>query len=136
MDYEEFLNHKDDYIDGLFFDSLSNKQKPKAKKMDYTPYIPELKHARNDLWLEISKPPEERRGAEDRVNSPKHYTYGKAEAIDVIEAAIDGAPSQAAGFNHGQVLKYLLRLWKKDNSSEDAQKAEWYLKRLIKELEE
>ena len=72
--------------------------------------------------------------ANDPVNSPSHYTKGKAEAIDVIEDAIADAPSNKAGFLQGQVLKYLLRLWHKNNSTEDAKKAEWYLKRLIDEL--
>ena len=71
---------------------------------------------------------------DDRVNSPSHYTYGNTEAIDVIEEAIQDAPSVKAGMLQAQVLKYLLRLWHKDNPSEDAKKAEWYLKRLISSL--
>ena len=70
----------------------------------------------------------------DPVNSPSHYTKGKVDAIDVIEDAIKDAPNTKAGFLQGQVLKYLLRLWYKSNSVEDAKKAEWYLKRLIDEL--
>lgn len=71
---------------------------------------------------------------DDRVNSPSHYTYGKTEAIDVIEEAIQEAPSVKAGMLQAQVLKYLLRLWHKDNPSEDAKKAQWYLKRLVDSL--
>ena len=71
---------------------------------------------------------------DDRVNSPSHYTYGNTEAIDVIEEAIQDAPSVKAGMLQAQVLKYLLRLWHKDNPVEDAKKAEWYLKRLISSL--
>ena len=71
---------------------------------------------------------------DDRVNSPSHYTYGNTEAIDVIEEAISEAPSVKAGMLQAQVLKYLLRLWHKDNPVEDAKKAEWYLKRLIDSL--
>ena len=67
----------------------------------------------------------------DRVNSPSHYTSGKTEAIDVIEDAIKSAPDPERGFLQGQVLKYLLRLWLKDDPMEDAQKARWYLDRLI-----
>ena len=70
----------------------------------------------------------------DVVNSPSHYTQGTQEAIDIIEEAIDAAPSVQAGFLQAQVLKYLLRLWHKDNPSQDAKKAEWYLKRLIDSL--
>ena len=71
----------------------------------------------------------------DRVNSPSHYTSGKVEAIDVIEDAITEAPNVQAGFLQGQVLKYLLRLWHKIDAKEDAEKARWYLDRLIKSLE-
>ena len=67
----------------------------------------------------------------DRVHSPSHYTAGKTEAIDIIEDAIKSAPNVESGFLQGQVLKYLLRMWLKDNPMEDAKKAQWYLTRLI-----
>lgn len=67
----------------------------------------------------------------DAVNSPTHYTQGSQEAIDIIEEAIDSAPSVRAGMLQAQVLKYLLRLWHKDNPRQDAEKARWYLNRLI-----
>jgi hypothetical protein len=35
----------------------------------------------------------------------------------------------------GQALKYLLRLWCKGNSLEDAKKCRWYIDRLIGKLE-
>lgn len=72
---------------------------------------------------------------EDRVNSPSHYTQGKVEAIEIIEDAIRDAPSVEAGYSQGQVLKYLLRAWHKDNPLEDIKKARWYLIRLIDSLE-
>ena len=72
----------------------------------------------------------------DRVNSPSHYTNGKVEAIEVIEDAIQGASSINAGMLQAQVLKYLLRLWYKDDPAEDAKKAQWYLNRLVAKLEE
>ena len=50
---------------------------------------------------------------DDRVNSPSHYTRGTQEAIDIIEEAIDAAPSNKLGMLQAQVLKYLLRLWHK-----------------------
>ena len=71
---------------------------------------------------------------DDRVNSPSHYTAGKQEVIDVIEDAIKTAPDNTQGMLQAQVLKYLLRLWLKDNPIEDAKKAEWYLKRLISKM--
>ena len=71
---------------------------------------------------------------EDRVNSPSHYTAGSQEVIDIIEDAIRHAPSSVDGMLQAQVLKYILRLWHKDNTLEDARKARWYLDRLISKL--
>ncbi len=70
----------------------------------------------------------------DMVNSPAHYTAGRYEAIEVIEDAIEAAPSTKQGFLQAQVLKYLLRLWYKSNGKEDAEKAQWYLNRLVDSL--
>ena len=72
----------------------------------------------------------------DMVNSPAHYTRGSQEVIDIIEEAIQDAPDVKAGMLQAQALKYLLRLWLKSNAPQDAQKAQWYLTRLIKHLEE
>lgn len=74
-------------------------------------------------------------GVSDSVNSPAHYTRGKVEAIEVIEDCVQDAPSPVLGVLHGQVIKYLLRLWLKTNPLEDAKKARWYLDRLITTLE-
>ena len=71
----------------------------------------------------------------DSVNSPAHYTRGSQEAIDIIEEAIQDAPSVETGMLQAQVLKYLLRLWLKENPEQDAKKARWYLNRLISKLE-
>ena len=72
----------------------------------------------------------------DMVNSPAHYTRGSQECIDIIEEAIQDAPDVKAGMLQAQALKYMLRLWLKSNAPQDAQKAQWYLTRLIKHLEE
>ena len=72
----------------------------------------------------------------DMVNSPAHYTRGTQEVIDIIEEAIQDAPDVKAGMLQAQTLKYLLRLWLKSNAPQDAQKAQWYLERLIKHLGE
>ena len=71
----------------------------------------------------------------DKVNHPPHYTKGKYEAIDVIEDAVQHAPNAVFGTLQWQTLKYLLRMWNKDNALEDAKKARWYLDRLIDKLE-
>ena len=71
----------------------------------------------------------------DMVNHPDHYTSGRVEAIEVIEDAICHAPTSISGFYQAQVLKYMLRMWHKKNSKEDAQKARWYLNKLIDSLD-
>ena len=70
----------------------------------------------------------------DAVNSPAHYTRGKQEVIDTIEEAIQDAPDTKSGMLQAQVLKYMLRLWLKDAPKQDAEKARWYLNRLIDSL--
>ncbi len=92
------------------------------------------KHSVNDAWLNI-KPWEVEHPFGDMVNSPRHYTSGRFEAIDVIEDAIEEAPSVKLGMLQAQVLKYLLRLWHKIDAKEDAEKARWYLNRLIDSLD-
>ena len=71
---------------------------------------------------------------ENNVEHPFHYTQGTQEAIDIIEDAIAEAPGVKAGFLQAQVLKYMLRLWHKIDAKEDAEKARWYLNRLIDSL--
>jgi len=73
-------------------------------------------------------------GKSDKVNSPAHYTRGSQEAIDIIEEAIQDAPDVKSGMLQAQALKYLLRVWLKDNSKQDLEKARWYLNRLIDSL--
>lgn len=67
----------------------------------------------------------------DMVNHPPHYTYGPAEAIEVIEAAVQQCDDPVSAYLHANALKYLLRLWHKGNPITDAGKAEWYLQRLV-----
>ena len=136
MDYEKFKKEYesfDEYMkqsrkDAIEEFKLDSKKLPKPKLVRL-----ERPHERNDAWLNIDA----FRGSavpDDRVNSPSHYTQGTQEAIDIIEEAIGDAPSVKAGMLQAQVLKYLLRLWYKDNPVEDAKKARWYLNRLIDSL--
>jgi len=71
----------------------------------------------------------------DPVNHPKHYLYGKFEVIDILEEAVALAPDPVKGSLQYQVLKYMLRLWGKENPLQDAKKAQWYLKRLIQNMQ-
>jgi hypothetical protein len=72
----------------------------------------------------------------DPVNHPSHYQYGRFEVIDILEEAVRLAPDPVKGSLQYQVLKYMLRLWGKDNPLQDAKKSRWYLNRLIENMEE
>lgn len=69
----------------------------------------------------------------DMVNHPEHYTAGKVECIEGIEAALEGLQGPEA-YHTGQVIKYIWR-WKRKNGVEDLKKARWYLERLIQQEE-
>lgn len=70
---------------------------------------------------------------QDTINSPSHYTNGKVECIDAIEAATTGLEGIEAVCT-GNAIKYLYR-WKLKNGIEDLNKARWYLDRLIAKVE-
>ena len=65
----------------------------------------------------------------DAVNHPEHYTAGKVECIDALEAAVTGLEGPEAGLTWSS-LKYLWR-WKRKGGVEDLRKARRYLDRLI-----
>ena len=117
MDYYQFLEDFDSY------NEWNNIQKKFQQEEDEL----NMSHQRRQEMLKNIK--------SDRVNSPSHYTSGKQEAIDIIENAIKDAPSAVFGLLQGQVLKYLLRVWLKDNPLEDMKKARWYLDRLIEQYD-
>ena len=71
----------------------------------------------------------------DPVNNTSHYNYGKFEVIDILEQAVSRAPGAVKGSLQYQVLKYMLRLWDKENPLQDAKKSSWYLNRLIEKME-
>jgi hypothetical protein len=72
---------------------------------------------------------------QDLVNHPSHYTAGRIEVIDFIEDCVKQAPDAVVGGLQWQVLKYLSRLWLKDDPALDAGKARFYLNRLISTLD-
>lgn len=63
----------------------------------------------------------------DVVNNPLHYTQGNIEVIDFIE-------DQSLDYKEGNVIKYVCR-YKYKNGLQDLKKAQWYLNRLINEME-
>jgi hypothetical protein len=73
-------------------------------------------------------------GAGDNVNHPSHYTQGAIECIEAIKEATKGLLGIEAVCT-ANIIKYVWR-WKLKNGIEDLKKAEFYLKYLIKEVEQ
>ena len=69
---------------------------------------------------------------EDNVNHPSHYTFGKIEVMDYIEDKVSDV--ECEGYFVGNIIKYVSRFRKK-NGIEDLKKAQWYLNRLISNME-
>lgn len=67
------------------------------------------------------------------VNHPSHYTQGKIECIEAMEAML--TPEEFRGYLRGSIFKYQWRVMDK-NGVEDLEKAKWYLDYLIKKLRE
>lgn len=67
----------------------------------------------------------------DAVNKPQHYNNGSIEAIEYIKQQLG---DRFSGYLEGNLLKYVHR-WKYKNGIEDLRKAEWYLTKLIEEIE-
>jgi len=65
---------------------------------------------------------------DDSVSHPAHYTQGKIEVIDFIE-------DQKLGYHEGNIIKYVCRHKHKNKPLEDLKKAQWYLERLINNME-
>ena len=69
----------------------------------------------------------------DNINSPPHYNRGNIETIDMIKNSM--SPSEFEGYLQGNVIKYISRYRYKGTALEDLQKSQWYINRLIKEVE-
>ena len=67
----------------------------------------------------------------DKVNSPPHYNNGGMECIVYIQQQLD---EHFSSYCQGNVIKYLHR-WRYKNGVEDLKKAEWYLKAMIRDIE-
>jgi len=68
----------------------------------------------------------------DKINHPKHYTTGNIECIDAIKASMD--MTEFEGYLKGNCIKYLWR-YKHKGGIDSLYKCEWYLIRLINELQ-
>jgi len=69
---------------------------------------------------------------QDEIQKPIHYNQGEIECIDAIKASM--TPEEFKGYLKGNVEKYIWRYSYKGKPKEDLQKAEFYLRRLIKDL--
>jgi len=65
--------------------------------------------------------------------NPDHYKIGGIETIDIVKAKL--SREEFIGFCKGNIIKYVTRANYK-NGLEDYKKAQWYLDKLIKELEQ
>ena len=66
------------------------------------------------------------------VNKPAHYQV-EIECIECIKASM--TYEEFKGYLMGNSFKYLWRYNSKKNAMEDLQKAQWYLERLQKEID-
>ncbi len=72
----------------------------------------------------------------DAVNHPQHYTRSGIECIDAIDSVTSGYERPGHGYYAGQVLKYLWRAPFKGHYLQDLEKAQWYLNRLVKKVQD
>jgi len=70
---------------------------------------------------------------EDNIEKPHHYRQGSIEAIDYMKDSMDSL--MYMGYLEGAVKKYIHRYRYKGTPVEDLKKADWYLNRLIEEME-
>ena len=135
MNYEEYLERKRQEL-------IKDMEKAGIEQLDYDSDVKTIIRDGNGNVLDIQmKEPGESfnscraRNGLDMVNHPKHYKAKNGmEVIDVIEAFTANLSGYEATHT-GNVIKYICR-WKEKNGIEDLRKAQWYLNRLIKNIEE
>ena len=135
MNYEEYLERKRQKL-------IKDMEKAGIEQLDYDSDVKTIIRDGNSNVLDIQmKEPGESfnscraRNGLDMVNHPKHYKAKNGmEVIDVIEAFTANLKGYEAIYT-GKVIKYICR-WKEKNGLEDLRKAQWYLNRLIKNIEE
>ena len=135
MNYEEYLERKRQKL-------IKDMEKAGIEQLDYDSDVKTIIRDGNGNVLDIQmKEPGESfnscraRHGFDMVNHPSHYKAKNGmEVIDVIEAFTANLKGYEAIYT-GKVIKYICR-WKEKNGLEDLRKAQWYLNRLIKNIEE
>lgn len=68
-----------------------------------------------------------------KVHSPPHYKKTEVETIDLIKNSME--PKHFQGYLQGNVMKYVCRYRYKGFAMQDLKKAQWYLDRLVMEIE-
>ena len=68
----------------------------------------------------------------NEILKSKHYTQGNVECLDAIDSML--GESGLIDFYRTQIVKYMWRLRDKGAPLKDAQKARFYLERLIQKL--
>jgi len=84
-----------------------------------------------NIMEKIERDAKEVYGNVNMVDSPPHYNSTEIECIEAIAAATGD------GFEYylqGNIMKYLWR-YRYKNGTEDLKKAQWYLNKLIVEVE-
>ena len=135
MNYEEYLERKRQAL-------IKDMEKAGIEQLDYDSDVKTIIRDGNGNVLDIQmKEPGESfnscraKNGFDMVNHPSHYKAKNGmEVIDVIEAFTANLEGYEATHT-GNVIKYICR-WKEKNGLEDLKKAQWYLNRLIKNIEE
>ena len=135
MNYEEYLERKRQEL-------IKDMEKAGIEQLDYDSDVKTIIRDGNGnvLYIQMKEPGESfnscrARNGFDMVNHPKHYKAKNGmEVIDVIEAFTANLEGYEATHT-GNVIKYICR-WKEKNGLEDLKKAQWYLNRLIKNIEE
>lgn len=118
--YRESECHK---TDNVFADSADIKEQYDAQVKNEVPEELEPK------VKQLKKPLDD-----TMVNHPPHYTVGKVECIDALEAATTGLLGIEAVCT-ANAIKYLWRHQHK-NGIQDLRKAIWYIERLIQHYEQ
>ncbi len=70
----------------------------------------------------------------DPVNHPSHYTQGEVECYEAIKAC--STPEAYQGWLRGNIMKYLWRYKHKGNSTQNLNKAQWFLNKLKETLDD
>ena len=131
-----FIGNPDEYNDPSYViykgAELWENIKPEGWENDVAYHV----HVYKEDWEEVIEKQETldtvNKPLKDNIN-PNHYKNGKVECIDALESATINKKGLEA-VCVANTIKYLWR-YEDKNGLEDVKKAEWYLKRLIKHLE-